>query len=386
MSKILIGLTGSIACFKVAGLISDLVKEGHEVRTIATPSALKFIGKATLEGLSGNPVHTELFSDGEHMKHIHMGRWADLFLIAPCTANTMAKIKIGLADDLLTSTALAFEKTKPVYIAPAMNKEMWSNIATQNSYEALSLRGFNFINPQSGDLACGEIGLGRLAEIDIIKNSLFQNKSKKILITGGGTRESIDGVRFVGNSSTGSTSLKLAQSLRAKGFEVDLLMAQESFTDFSSLEKVMKDSLQSKPYDAVIHAAAVSDYSVAKVKTSSYEGPANKSLKIKTDDTLNIEMTANPKILNNLKSWSINPDIQVVGFKLTQTEESHERQSAVSKVTSEGNTDFIIHNDLTEITKSSHPFNIIKNNEPLASVDGASALAEELSIFLGGAK
>ena len=210
MSKVLVGLTGSIACFKVAGLISDLVKAGHEVRTMATPSALKFIGKSTLEGLSGHPVMTDLFADGENMEHIHAGRWADIMLIAPCTANTMAKLKVGLTDDLITTTALAFEKTKSVFIAPAMNKEMWSHPSTQESLDHLILNGYKWIEPNAGTLACGEVGSGRMAEPEEIFAKLFKTNNKKVLITGGGTREPIDGVRFIGNSSTGNTSKALA--------------------------------------------------------------------------------------------------------------------------------------------------------------------------------
>jgi phosphopantothenoylcysteine decarboxylase / phosphopantothenate---cysteine ligase len=214
---ILIGITGSIAAYKVCAVISKLVQQGHSVEVIATPSALKFIGAATIEGLTGRRVHTDLWQEGQLMSHIDLGRWADVFLIAPLTAAHLNKMALGLSDDLLTATYLAFQKTKPILLAPAMNHEMLTHVTTQESLKKLADRGHIILETQVGTLACGDTGPGKMAEPETIISELHQMLEKpkqlpRLLITYGGTQEPIDGVRVLRNVSSGRTGAALAEA------------------------------------------------------------------------------------------------------------------------------------------------------------------------------
>jgi phosphopantothenoylcysteine synthetase/decarboxylase len=182
-TKILFCVTGSIAAFKACAAISQLLKEDYEVRTVATQSALKFIGTATLEGLTGKPVATDLYAEGEQMAHIHLARWADLIVVAPCSATTVAKLAHGLADNLLSSIALANNFKKPLLIAPAMNTEMYDHPATQRNLQTLKDWGVLVLDSPSGVLACGEYGAGRMVEatdlVSHIKGSLKKEGRRK---------------------------------------------------------------------------------------------------------------------------------------------------------------------------------------------------------------
>jgi len=182
-TKILFCVTGSIAAFKACAAISQLVKEEYEVKTVATLSALKFVGTATLEGLTGKPVATDLYAEGEQMAHIHLGRWADLIVIAPCSATTLSKLAHGFADNLLSSIALANNFKKPLLIAPAMNAEMFEHPATKKNLQTLKDWGVILLDSPSGSLACGEYGAGRMVEatdlVGHIKNVLKKQGRRK---------------------------------------------------------------------------------------------------------------------------------------------------------------------------------------------------------------
>jgi len=195
--KILFKITGSIAAYKSAYLISKLVQNGFEVKVVATDYALKFIGKATLEGLTGNKVFTDSFEEGEMMSHINLNKWADLTIICPATANTINKLAVGIADNLLTSLFLAHDRTKPYLIAPAMNTLMYEHPATQASLKKLKEWGAQILPTSEGYLACGDTGKGKLLEPDVIyeyilsalkKNETHEKRKLKILITSGGTK------------------------------------------------------------------------------------------------------------------------------------------------------------------------------------------------------
>ncbi len=231
--KLLFLMSGSIACAKASGLISSLVKQGHQIKVVATRSTFEFVGKATLEGLTGNQVNSSVFEEGQMMEHIHLSRWADKILLAPATANTINKIVAGIADDLVTTTWIAAQQLKkPMYIAPAMNGMMWDFPATVNSIKLLKQWGVNVLIPTTGDLACGENDIGRMMELDEIESELLKGNVKKlnknILITAGGTREFIDGVRYIGNLSSGKTGAQIADYFSLNGYQVTWLGAKDA--------------------------------------------------------------------------------------------------------------------------------------------------------------
>lgn len=371
-SNILFILTGSIACFKACELISRLVKDGYKVKCVATPSALKFVGAATLEGLTGQPVATDIFEEGSMMDHIHLARKADMVIACPASAKSINNWAHGTGSDLASTLFLAFDRPEDFYIVPAMNSKMYEHITTQNSLEKLKDFGYQVLPTQTGELACGEYGSGRMLEVESIYNFIFKAQSKKkVLITAGGTSEPIDGVRFITNTSTGNTALKLAQSLQAQGYEVTYLRAKTAtklksatnyeFTSFKSLETQLFDLLKNQKFDFIYHAAAVSDYSVSFINSE----PTNENIKISSEEEqIDLTLTKNPKLIQSLKTLS--PHSTVVGFKLTKTLLDSERKAAVKKISPY--VDYIVHNDMLEIEAGQHQFNLYNNRlESLAS-------------------
>jgi len=278
-----LAVSGGIAAYKSAELVRLLRKSGADIRVVMTDAALQFVAPLTFQALSGNPVHSALLdADQENaMGHINLARWADLLLIAPATANCLAKLSHGLADDLLSTLYLA--ATCPVYIAPAMNQAMWHKKVTQENIARLKAHGVTVIDPESGDQACGESGLGRMAEPTEICSrvlGLFQtntNKSAafilqgfKVMISAGPTREPLDPVRFISNRSSGKMGYALAQAALNAGAEVTLVSGPVSLTAPVNA-KVIQVETAAQMYAAVldnisghdiyIGAAAVADYS-----------------------------------------------------------------------------------------------------------------------------
>ena len=442
-------ISGSIAAYKTCFVISKLVQRGHEVQVVTTPQALNFIGPSTLEGLSGKPVLSNTFESQHAMDHIHLARWADLILLCPATANTLNKMAQGIADDLVTNLFLAHDFTKPFIVAPAMNTYMYQHPCTQNSIERLKTMGLKILEPGVGSLACGEVGSGRLmepedilSELDRIinklklkstlsetKKSVLADKSvpvditvrPKILITSGGTQEPIDAMRVLTNLSTGQTGALLAEIFWDHGYEVHYLGANHSikpqrpctihaFTSFDDLNTKLKHLLQTKPFVAIIHAAAVSDFHVSKISSAKNQYQ-DSSLKIPSNEKITIELEPNFKILPLLKSYAQKfPQISthqvknrtnlqpknktshkskrsnlpvVVGFKFTSTQKSKERVKAVEKIFNEGGVDIVIHNDRHDIdkTKGLHPFTFFTKKQKI-SIPNPLALADTLIEFL----
>jgi phosphopantothenoylcysteine decarboxylase/phosphopantothenate--cysteine ligase len=281
---ILLGVSGGIAAYKSAELVRLLRKQGAEVRVVMTESAMAFISPLTFQALSGNPVTSELLdADAENaMGHISLARWADLLIIAPATANLIAKLSHGLADDLLSTLYLA--ATCPVYVAPAMNQAMWNKAVTQENMAKLRRHGVNVIGPEQGDQACGETGFGRMSEpVDICKqlvNTLeFQApltpqclQGLKVLISAGPTREPLDPVRYITNRSSGKMGYALANAALKAGAEVTLIsgpvtLAAPANSDLIKVETAaqMHAAVMSRAPDHAIYigAAAVADYSPA---------------------------------------------------------------------------------------------------------------------------
>ena len=279
---ILLGVSGGIAAYKSAELVRLLKKQGAEVRVVMTQSAMQFISPLTFQALSGNPVYSELLdADAENaMGHISLARWADLLLIAPTTANLIAKLSHGLADDLLSTLYLA--ATCPVYIAPAMNQAMWNKAVTQENIAKLQRHGVIFVGPEQGDQACGETGFGRMSEPAAICKHLAHVlepqtpptahclQGVKVLISAGPTREPLDPVRYITNRSSGKMGYALANAALYAGAEVTLISGPVTLAAPANIALInvetaaqMYEAVLSRAPDHAIYigAAAVADYS-----------------------------------------------------------------------------------------------------------------------------
>lgn len=265
--RILLGITGGIAAYKAAGLIRAFKELGHDVSVVPTENALRFIGKTTLEALSGENIDIDMYSDVAQVRHVELGQQADLVVVAPATASFISKLVSGLADDLLTNAILA--SRAPIVICPAMHTEMWLNKATQHNVKLLLERGIRVMEPASGRLTGLDSGVGRMPEVEDIVDFCFGKSlsGKKVIVTAGGTREAIDEVRFIGNRSSGRMGLEIAKAARDAGASVKLIacnldttpagMEVVHVTSVDELEQAMD-----YPADAIVMAAAVSDFRV----------------------------------------------------------------------------------------------------------------------------
>lgn len=365
-SNLLVILSGSIACYKSCEVISQLVQRGHRVRVVATESALRFVGAATLEGLTGEPVRTDVFAAGAALDHIALARWADLTLVCPATAHLLNRAAAGLGDDLATTLLLAHDWKKPLLLAPAMNPQMWSHPATTAAVARLRSWGAQLIDVGTGRTACGEEGAGRLAEPAVIAAAVQAALARpgrrlKVLITSGGTSEPIDGVRVITNTSTGETGARIATVLAHHGHEVVLLRAQTArgasgisreitFFTYSDLDTALSSVLAGEAFDAVIHAAAVGDFSVAAIEVNGVKQPAGPTTKLGSDVAPVLRLRRNPKILDTLRTRSRNPHLRVVAFKLTQGADAAAARAAVAALFATGAADHVVHNDLAKRT------------------------------------
>ncbi|MBA2174192.1 bifunctional phosphopantothenoylcysteine decarboxylase/phosphopantothenate--cysteine ligase CoaBC [Halobacillus locisalis] len=274
--KIVLGVSGGIAAYKAAALTSKLVQKGAEVKVIMTPGAQNFIAPTTFQALSRQPVYTDTFDeqDASGIQHIDVADWADLFLLAPATANLIGKLANGLADDMLSTTLLATEA--PVYLAPAMNVHMYSHPAVMKNMKQLDAWGFRFIEPGEGYLACGYVGKGRLEEpltiVQVLEDQMKKKqllKGKKVLVTAGPTREQIDPVRYFTNPSTGKMGFALARQAAELGADVTLVSGPVQLdtpsgvhrVDVTTADEMYQQVMQHYPHqDLVIKSAAVADY------------------------------------------------------------------------------------------------------------------------------
>jgi phosphopantothenoylcysteine decarboxylase/phosphopantothenate--cysteine ligase len=362
-SNIAFVLTGSIAGYKACDAISRLVQLGHRVRAVATESALRFVGAATLEGLTGERVLTDLFEPGAAMEHINLTRWADAVVVCPATANTLNRFAAGLADDLVGALFLAHDRSKPLLVAPAMNPAMWGHPATQESIARLGKWGVRFIAVGEGRTACGEVGEGRLAEppdiVAAIEAALARPPRRmKVLVTSGGTSEPIDGVRVLTNSSTGRTGAGIAAHLARCGHEVVILRSrgsaeapagcrEETYVSFADLDAALGRLLSSESFDAVIHAAAVSDFSVDEVWVGNQARPAGRA-KLDSESAPIIRLRPNPKLVDGLHERSRNRSVRIVGFKLTHGDDQAGALRAVDALMAHSGADLVVQNDLAE--------------------------------------
>jgi phosphopantothenoylcysteine decarboxylase/phosphopantothenate--cysteine ligase len=397
---ILLLMSGSIACAKASGLVSAWVKAGHEVRVAITRSVERFVGHATLEGFSGHPVLADAFTPGQIMDHVNLARWADLVVAAPATSNLINKLAAGIADDAVTSLwQAAWGRGYPLVIVPAMNTRMWQYPATQESLRRLASWGVQVLPTADGDLACGELGEGRMLEVDDILQRVEAlllppgAARRRVLVTGGGTREPIDSVRFIGNASTGRTAAALADALAGRGHEVTWLGAasaarpdsacrQETFLTFADLEAALRSLLGEQPFDAIVHAAAVSDFSVDRVIAPGAGDSAPGGSKLPSDQPLGLQLKPNPKLLDRLRAWSANPDVRIVGFKLTHTPDAAARTRAVQSLFERAGVAAVVHNDLGAMAEGRHPFTAHTPDRTAVNLDGVAALAGWLAHWL----
>lgn len=403
-NKVLFKISGSVAAYKSAYLVSKLVQNGFEVKVVATENALRFIGKATLEGLTGHAVFTDSFADGEMMSHINLMKWADLIILCPASANTINKLANGIGDNLLTSLFLAFDWMKPYLLVPAMNTNMFDHPATQSSLKKLNEWGVRILPTTEGYLACGDKGRGKLLEPDEIYEHILialeekhtlPTKKLKVLITSGGTKENIDGVRFISNISTGKTAASIADYLSQREHDVTYLHASDAalpnsscrrieYTSFNEINEKLKNILAENRFDAVIHLAAISDYSLDSVAIENQKFLAPLKQKIDSDiSELILKLKKNPKIIDNLKSYSRNKNLKVVGFKLTNSHDESTKLSGVKKLFDHSGCDFVVMNDQNDRERNVQTnFKIYDRKLKVESCAASTELAKLLEEFL----
>ena len=336
--NIVVGITGGIAAYKAVGVVRALVLAGHDVHVVPTEGALRFVGRPTLEAISRNPVHTELYEGVAEVRHVAIGQAADLIVIAPATANSIAKLATGLADDLLGNTVLASEA--PVVIAPAMHTEMWRHPATRANIATLRSRGVTVVGPAIGQLTGADSGPGRMEEPDVIVAAALDRvaasarrdlSGRRVVVTAGGTREPLDPVRFLGNRSSGKQGVAIAEAARARGADVTLIAANLEIAEPAGcdirrvstaleLQQAVTDAARSA--DVVVMAAAVADYRPADVSETKIKKDAS-------DDGLTLELVRNPDILAGL-GHAPHEGTLLVGFA-AETEADDERLLALGR-------------------------------------------------------
>ncbi|MBS7814934.1 bifunctional phosphopantothenoylcysteine decarboxylase/phosphopantothenate--cysteine ligase CoaBC [Wohlfahrtiimonas chitiniclastica] len=352
MTKIVVAITGSIAAYKAAHLVRLLRKAECEVRVVMTKGAKAFIAPMTLQALSGHPVVDDILDPAHEMGmgHIELSRWADQIIIAPCSANMLAKLAHGLADDLVSAMCLA--SPKPIHIAPSMNRLMWSHPMTVNNVQTLTGSGrYVMIAPESGEQACGEVGEGRMAEPEHIAACLMADRQpkdlplegKKVVITGGPTREAIDPVRYISNHSSGKMAAALADAFHSAGADVTLVLGPCEAKPNTAVTIVPVESAQemlaaveSVITEAAIFvgAAAVADYRVETIAT-------HKMKKTAGEESITLTLVKNPDILATVAARQDKPF--VIGFA---AETDHVIDYAKGKLVAKG-LDMICANDVS---------------------------------------
>ncbi|MDD1620678.1 MAG: bifunctional phosphopantothenoylcysteine decarboxylase/phosphopantothenate--cysteine ligase CoaBC, partial [Methylococcaceae bacterium] len=316
--KILLGVCGGIAAYKSAELVRLLRKRGAEVRVVMTRSARQFVTPLTFQALSGHPVHTDLMDAGQEqaMSHIHLARWADSLVIAPATANMLAKLAHGISDDLLSTLYLAAEC--PVLVAPAMNQAMWHKPVTQENIARLKQHGVQLIGPEAGEQACGEQGLGRMAEPEAICERLMGCanpgllRGVKVLITAGPTREPLDPVRFISNRSSGKMGYALARAALAAGADVTLVSGPVNLSAPTAANVIEVETAQ-QMYSAVMDNVAKTEIYIGAAAVADYRPVTVLDSKIKKQgDSGLIELQKTPDIVAAVASLPKKPF--TVGF------------------------------------------------------------------------
>ncbi|MFC5401851.1 bifunctional phosphopantothenoylcysteine decarboxylase/phosphopantothenate--cysteine ligase CoaBC [Cohnella soli] len=380
---ILLGVTGGIAAYKAATLCSRLVGLGANVRVMMTKGATQFITPLTLQTLTRHPVATDVFDerDASIVQHIDWADAADLAVVAPATANMLSKLANGLADDMVSTTLLAV--TAPLLIAPAMNVHMWEHPAVVDNVNKLAARGATFVEPGTGQLACGYVGKGRLAEPDEIVGAIVAMLTgpkplagKRVLVTAGGTVERIDPVRYITNDSSGKMGFAIAEAARDRGAQVTLVVGKADVEPPNGVDVVavrsaleMREAVMERlpDVDVVVKAAAVADYRPARQATEKMK---------KSAEALTLELVPNPDILQEIGEWKAAREVGarqpfIIGFAAETTDvEKHALDKLKRK-----KCDLIVAND---VTAEGAGFGIDTN---VVSVYGPAGLVEKLPLL-----
>ena len=376
--KILLGITGSIAAYKIPLLVRLLKKDGADVRVVMTPSAKDFVTPLTLSTLSGNPVLTYGFDEktGKWDSHVELGLWADLFVVAPASANTMAKMAYGIADNYLLTVCLSAKC--PIMFAPAMDLDMYKHPATQQNIKTLIERGCIFVAPSSGELASGLCGEGRMEEPQKIYEKIkafFQTKQnfkgKKVLITAGPTYEAIDPVRFIGNHSSGLMGIEIARAFADQGAEVTLVLGPSNISVNKNNVNVLPVTSAKEMYDAVMAMFPKTDIAVLSAAVADFRPEIVADQKIKKNpdnDTFTIKLVKTEDILKSVGNMRADNQT-IVGFAL-ETENGLE--NAKKKLHTK-NIDLIVLNEMNEsgvgFKTKTNKVSIITKNDQVTEYD-----------------
>lgn len=345
---VVLGVTGGIAAYKAAELVSRLRKAGAQVRVVMSENALKFIPALTLETLSGNRAYVDQFSREFEIEHVALAKWADLFVVAPATANFIGKVASGIADDLITTTAMAV--TCPILLAPAMNNNMWKNAATRANMETITARGILTVGPERGKLACGDDDIGRMSEpADILERirGILERETdlagRHVLVTAGPTVERIDPVRYITNRSTGKMGYAIARAARERGAYVTLVSGPVNIAPPEGVELVKVESsaqlcekvLESgAEADVVIQAAAPADFTPAYV--------AEKKIKKQAGEGMTLELKPTTDIAAELGRRKREGQVLVAFAAETNDVLENARKKLARK-----NADIVVANDVT---------------------------------------
>ena len=370
-SHVLLAVCGGIAAYKACEVLRGLQKAGCEVRVTMTEDATRFVGAATFKALSGSPVATSLYDyPGSAIPHIELAEWADAAVVAPATANVLAKMACGIADDCLTTTLLAC--ACPVLVAPGMNVHMWRNAATQSNVATLRERGVRFVGPDSGRLACGEVGEGKLAGVDEIVAAALALLAPRdlaglrVLVDAGPTHEAIDPVRYIANRSTGKMGYAIAEAAARRGAEVTLVSGPTSLATPAGVRRIDVESA-AQMHDAMLTAFEGADVAVCSAAVADYApaAPADHKLKKSREHLDAIRLTETADILADL--CAAKGGRVVVGFA-AETDDllAHARQKLERK-----GADFIVAND---VSRPESTFGADTNRVALVSAEGVEQL------------
>lgn len=398
MSNIVIGISSGIAAYKIVDLIEILLKQKHTVDVMMTQKASYMISPGKVEEMTGRQVYINLFEDNfsyeqvlkrRKVDHIELAKQADVFVIAPATANIIAKMASGIADDFLTTSLLATHS--PVLICPSMNDVMWFHPATQHNLKTLESFGYEVFSPATGSLACGTEGIGRLQEpkdiareIELILSRTHKLKGKKVLVTGGGTIEPIDDVRVITNRGSGKMGKALAEICYRYGADVTFIHSEQSVRSHLPINSITFHSTKElaeiiekevKDADILFHTAAVSDFSADK-----FTG------KIESSKEINVELKPTPKIINKVKKW--NPRIKLIGFKAVSavipSEAEESLLSSAQKLFENADADAVIVNDVSRhdigFESNENEVYVVTPDKKITKLEKASKIhiAEEL--------
>lgn len=369
--KIVVGVTGGIAAYKACDLVSRLKKRGAEVRVVLTKHACEFVPPLTFETLSGNPAYTDCFDRKYEIGHVALAKWADLFIVAPATANCMGKLAAGLADDLLTTTYLAMRG--PVLMAPAMNSAMWLHPATQQNLQTLAARGVHFVGPESGFLACGDADVGRMSEPEQIVEAaenvlcpLRDLEGVRVLVTAGPTVERIDPVRYLTNRSSGKMGYAIAEAARVRGASVTLISGPTGLKAPEGVE-IRRIESSAQLCEAVLECGAGADVVIQAAAPADFRPKHVADQKIKkTGESMLLELEATTDIAAELGRRKREGQVLVAFAAETNDVMENARKKLVKK-----NADLIVAND---VSRSDAGFGVDTNVITLITREDATAL------------